>query len=291
MAEHTINEAAQCARTVRTSTVRLVWMVLALLFMSAALALSMEINPHISKHSLYWLGLPVFAIIPLCGRLFVEQVRANRMCCKLNDTFATAHGDPRQHVSSTAIGPLLDMLMSTEMNVKFFTLPAKMLGGLLKSVQEEVVITKNQRNLIHKFVIQERWDRQSFNGPKLSETELHELRPAAIIALAIVGDDSSIIVLERFARRTGDLDLRASALQSITQIRERLQYGPEQLLRPSKFPERPDTLLRAASGDKPQNYDQEQLLRANNATADIQNQKAQQQTGEQATSVSNSVKN
>ena len=143
--------------------------------------------------------------------------------------------------------------------------------------EDEVILIATQRHLLHELVMRGYWHR---NG--LEEAERTALRLPAIRALGLLGNFSSISVLERCARKTTDLALRQSALQSIEEIRERLKYGPEVMLRASQAPEHPEMLLRAVSGDKPQNWDGWQLLRADHADVEPQGEVESQRPGQKA---------
>ena len=268
LVEQMINDVAQRARRLRASFRALLWTLLpcAIILLSAPLIIP-YLAPPLSTILNYWMMRPALPILPVTTWLFVEMARANGLSSKLNAIFAAEHSDARPCVSYSAIGPLLDMLMSGGLNFNFIQVPTVFLGDLLKSVrvEDEVVLTANQRNYLHELMIQGHWHHdwlKVYGGPRMEETVRCKLRPLVIGSLPVLGDLSSIPVLERFARKTNDPDLRQLALQSVEQIRERMKYGPDQMLRASRAPERPDTLLRAVSGDKPQNRNGHQLLRA-----------------------------
>ena len=232
---------------------------------------------------LLWAMLLISPVLPIFVWMNVEWGRAETSYSKLNHIFLTGHSDARQSVSSSAIGSLLEVTMTDGVGLSFLETLAALLVDLLKSVraEEEVVLTANQRHILHELVMPGRWDWcQVREGPGIGEAERRALRTAAVHALAVLGNGSSIPVLERFARKTDDPDLRQTALQSIEQIRERLQYGPAEMLRASRASERPDTLLRAALPDKPHDHDPQQLLRADNATSHPQGKNALSQTAE-----------
>jgi len=100
---------------------------------------------------------------------------------------------------------------------------AALLGALLQSLraEDEVILTKDQRKRLHELVMPGRWDPWFMGaggvGGKYTmvfQTLRHNLRPAAIGALGLLGDSSSIPVLERFARKTDDPDLLSDALRA-----------------------------------------------------------------------------
>ena len=273
--EETINAVARRARTLRTrvrvmACITLSWI---LVTVSSVIIAS----PAFGR----WGMLLGLLILPVFIWINVEEARARSSCRKFSDIFVTGHSDALQSVSSSAIGPLLEVTITGAINGRFLQTPAALLGDLLKTVraEEEVVLSNGQRNLLHELVIRGRWDRIKVHyGIGMEKAVRCELRPSAIRSLSWLGDRSSIPVLERFARKTDDPELRQSALQSIEQIRERLQYGPEQMLRASRSPEHPDTLLRAVSPAKPHDHDPQQLLRADNATSHPQGKSALSQT-------------
>jgi hypothetical protein len=291
--EETIIEMARRARMLHICTRALSWTVLPCLFgITFAVITSVAQHQHAGA-SLFWkMLLPTFPLLSVCIWIAVEAVRTKSVCSKFSDVFTTGRSDALSGVSSSAIGPLLDMLMPGAINADFLPRQVALLGDLLKSVREEedVFLTADQRNQLHELVIVGRWHWFNLHDDRqLGEDERRAVRPSAISALAVLGNRASIPVLERFARKTDDPELHASALHSLEQIRERLQYGPEQMLRASTAPERPDTLLRAFSADKPQSRDPQQLLRADNTDAELQDESAVHQTGGQATPDPNSI--
>ena len=295
LAENTIKEVALQARTLRTCIHALMWTALLCTLMMATAAIeNMSRLQPVSNTLFCRLVLLALPMLPMFGWMAVERRRTNRSCSKFRDTFIDEHNDVQQGLSSSTIGPLLDVTMTGAINGNFLQVPTTLLGDLLKSirVENEVILTNDQRQLLHELVIRGHWDRIKVrDGPGMDEHERCALRPSAIGALALLGNGSSISVLERFARKTDDPELQQSALLSVEQIRERLRSRPEEMLRASRAPERPDTLLRAVSPDKQQATDSQELLRADNAPAELQNTSVRQQTGEQATPVSNRVKN
>jgi len=172
-----------------------------------------------------------------------------------------------QSVSPAGIGPLLEVALSDSVDREFLLGSTGLLVEVLKSVREDtpVLVTSHERSLLHKIVLHGWWDWEEFGraGTRIGETEYRALRSPAVRALGVLGNSASIPVLKRFARKTDDPKLRESALQSIEQIRKRLQDGPEQMLRPSKAPDRPDTLLRPVLPEPSPHQDRQQLLRPN----------------------------
>jgi len=165
-------------------------------------------------------------------------------------------------VSVAEIGPLLEVTLTAARRGGFMNMPEALLVSLLSSLREadEVVLTQEQRGLLHELVIHQMTIRNGVE--KINNIARNEVRPAAISALALLGNRSSLPVLERFARKTRDPELRQAALHSADQIRERMPSDPEQMLRAANAPEHTDTLLHAAA-DKSNDISSQQLLRAN----------------------------
>ena len=286
-ADQTINEAARYMRVYRTFGPE--WNVNGVLLLFAGIASPIIINQMLPERQLeYYIGILVFLPLLLIGvRLKVESIRRKRLDSQFCDIFRADYSELRRNVSSSAIASLLDVITGPRDDNLLPTLMA-LLNDLLKSLKAEdtVVLTNDQRSVLHELVIQGRQDAiPPRSAAELGESERRSLRPSIIGALALLGNASSIPVLERFAETTVDSDLRQTALHSVEQIRERLQYGPEEMLRASRAPERPDTLLRAALPDKPHDHDPQELLRPDNA-AEFQNTSALQQVHEPTMSVS-----
>ena len=272
-AEQRIGKMARRARTIST-----VWKGIAVGMSSFMLILAgcLMLLVHTGDHrpggasEMFWIGLPAFSGLLLCFWVIAEQGRLGESCRSLSDRLTPGHSDFDQSVSASSIGPLLELTLTGSCS----HVPTAMLVDMLQSVrpEEAVVLTADQRRLLHVLVIAGTWDALTMrNGPSLNEEERYALRPPAISALAVLGNSSSIPVLERFIQKTLDLKLRASALQSIEQIRKRAQVRPAEMLRASTAPERPDTLLRAVSPGNPLSCDPQQLLRADSADAESQN--------------------
>jgi hypothetical protein len=169
---------------------------------------------------------------------------------------------------SLPIDSLIDITYMTVSQGMGVTPIVQLLGNQLFSLSREDAVTLSplRRKFLHVLI-----SRNELSVPKWQRTDYHnhrtgiqqELLPAIVYALGFIGDRTSIPVLERFADFTDDPELRQSALNSIEQIRERLKYGPEQMLRASRLPEQADTLLRATTGAQDANSDPDELLRAN----------------------------
>ena len=292
-AEEMIRKVAQNTCTMRSYARGWTWAISLYIFAVLGYGFAVTSGLIVEDRSLTH-GMLVYVFPPmLIVRMVVEYVRESRSHRILREIFRPGCSDVRQNVSSSAISPLLDILSST-IDDNFFSVLIVLLKDLLKSLRAEdaLILTKDQRNILHGLIMPGRQDPGAARSTtELQETERRALRPSVVSALALLGNSSSIPVLERFARKTDDSELRQAALQSITHIRERLLYGPEEMLRASRAPEHPETLLRAVSPDRPQATDSLELLRADNAPADLQSTSVRQQTGEQATPVSNRVKN
>lgn len=180
---------------------------------------------------------------------------------KLTHLLASRQEEIRGNIRSSEIGPLLELILTGAIKGNFYDVPA-LLVSLLSSLraEEEVVLTQEQREALHELVIDPMTIHGSFSTV---EAIRRKVRPAAIRALALLGNRSSLPVLERFARKTHNPELRQAARQSADQIRERMAYEPQQMLRAASAPERTETLLRAAAADKSTDTSSQQLLRAN----------------------------
>jgi hypothetical protein len=185
----------------------------------------------------------------------------------LSVSFTTKQTTVQDSLSSSSIGPMLEVTFLGE-NARCIQPSVALLNRLLKSVDigDAVVLTLNQRGLLHICVTQGHWGWLPLQDGNGLQAERCDLRPAAVSALGVLGDPTSIPILERFARKSKDPDLCASALRSTGQIRERFSYGSEQMLRASVAPQCPDTLLRPAAADKSQDSEPHQLLRADLAS-------------------------
>jgi hypothetical protein len=201
-----------------------------------------QINTDMAYVCAALLLIPVLSAV---GWMVVEQVRLHKAFSELRGIFVPGRRDVRQIAPPSAIGPLLEATLAeaTLLGVwedSEIEGAAELLGALLRSVraEEEVVLTEDQRKRLHELVMPGRWDYwfTGAGGVGGKNTVVlgmlrHKLRPDAIAALAFLGNSSSIPVLERFAGKTDDPQLKQSALQSVEQIRARLQYDPEQRLR------------------------------------------------------------
>jgi len=279
-----IHDVARHARRVRFCIRALCWAT-----MPSVLMIVTELPFRLIDHrpaSTVWLLWTLFSMLPVFPVLVcmvVEQERTHKAWRKFTHLLAPRQGEIkrtwrawnfstdlsasrqeeiRSNISSSEIGPLLEVTLTGARNGSFIDVPSVLLVSLLRSLREEdeVVVTQEQRGLLHEFVLHQMTIR---NGVEKVDIARNEVRPAAISALALLGNRSSIPVLERFARKTHDPALRQAALQSADQIRERMPYDPEQMLRSASAPERTDTLLRAAAADKSLDSSSQQLLRAN----------------------------
>ena len=247
----------------------------------ASLILMFHIVParHFECLAIIFVLIPILLIMVKTGIAWRHEAMTER---KLTKLLRSDYRELRRDVSSGAIAPLL-VVIGCQRNDDLFPTLMALLSDLLKAIQEEdaLDLTKEQRQVLHKLVEPGKQDATvARSAHELGEAERRELRPSIVRALAWLGNASSIPVLERFSEFTDDPELRQSALQSVEQIRARLQYGPEEMLRASRAPERPDTLLRAALPDKPHDHDPQQLLRADNATSHPQGKSALSQTAE-----------
>lgn len=287
--EAAIKALARHARIQHILTQALSWTVVpGLLGMTYAVITGIVWHQHVGTDLFWRVVLPWGPLLSVGMCIAVDRMRKRGVRSKFSAVFATERGDALAGVSSSAIGPLLEMLMPGARNRDLLPVQAALLADLLHSVRatEEVVLTEDQRNVLHELVIVGRWTWFNLHDDKLlDEKERHVVRPSAIHALALFGNRSSIPVLERFARKTDDPALRQAALRSVEQIRERLRYGPAEMLRASRAPEHPETLLRAVSPDKPQARDSQPLLRSDNTDAELLGKNPRQQTEEQAASV------
>ena len=281
-----IHDVARHARRVRFCIRALCWATMppALVIVSAVL-LSLVYHRPPGSVFLFWF-LALFSLLPMFPALVcmvIEQSHTFKTWDRFMHLLAPRQGqikriwrgwelstdlsasnqeEIRGKMSVAEIGPLLEVTLTAARRGGFLNMPAALLVSLLSSLREadEVVLTQEQRGLLHELVIHQMTIR---NGVEIAELALPEVRPAAISALALLGNRSSLPVLERFARKTHDPALRQAALQSADQIRERMPYDPKQMLRAANAPERTETLLRAATADKSTDNSSQQLLRAN----------------------------
>ncbi|MCW3099647.1 MAG: hypothetical protein JWL77_5265 [Chthonomonadaceae bacterium] len=226
-AEETILEAAKHARKMHTLLRGGAWVIMAI---GVATVASIICYPKGFAHSPlfpWFLGATLCTLPLLFYYVYIEQ-SAGASFGKLADLLMPGQNDVRQSVSTSMIGPLLDVMMPGAIHGGFLLALATLLGDLLKSVRpdEGVVLTESQRNLLHELVtpklLRADWLKTSY-GPWIEKDVRSVLRAPAVRGLGVLGNDASIPILERFARKTGDADLRALALQSVEQIRERLQ--------------------------------------------------------------------
>lgn len=271
--EQALKVTARRARALHAVSQALGWSTLPVLLTIAGSMLSSALHLTGNEHLFAWLTLAATPLFLLFLCMMIEMMRASAACRKLRSLFLVVHRPGSRLVSPAAIGPLLDMMQAVEADVNFFEVPVALLGELLESAREEdhVVLSEAQRGVLHRLVIRGRWDREWLkkrSEPVFEKAFDYEARPPAIHALAWLGDRSSIAVLERFAAQTGDVDLRAAALLSTEQIRRRLVYSPEELLRGSSAPNGTAMLLRAARAERP--AEAGELLRANGARASVQ---------------------
>lgn len=247
LTEDIIKDVAQNARTLERSYRGQKWAYVPLgLVMVPSLIVCLTRHHGADITLILWM---LFLLVPpllAIGWMLTVQGRATEACGKLSDLFRDEHSDTRRSLTSADIGPLLDITVAICGNS--LEVPTAMLGDALKAVraEDEVNLTENQRNFLHELVTPKFLHFKLRDGPPMLEKDRGKVRPAVIAALALLGNRTSIPVLERFARKTKDSVLRQSALQSVEQIRERLKYGPDQMLRASRAPQNPGTLLRAA---------------------------------------------
>ncbi len=216
----------------------------------------------------------LFLMIPLlpCLLMVIWAVIASHRLRKAyrqySSVFALEHNQNWQRVSAAAIGPLLEVTLTGMIDGRFVERPISLLFTLLKSVraEDEVNLTPFQLQLLHELVAPGRtnWKRVGSTRHRCENVEAmrREELPTVIGTLGLLGNSSSISLLERFSKMTDEEPLRQVALQSIEQIRERMRYGPEQMLRATGAPQAPETLLRVASADESQGQDPQQLMRA-----------------------------
>ncbi len=258
-----IHELAHQARQVRLCMRTMDWMKMPFVLMLAYALLFCQIDDR--PASTGWMLSVLFSTL-LTSLMFVwmyvEQRRTLKAWRKLRHILASRQEEIRGNIRFSEIGNLLEVTVTGARKGSFVDVPAALLGSLLRSLraEDEVVLTQDQRELLHELVIPRKTIR---NGGQIVDIARNEVRTAATIALALLGNRSSLPVLERFARKTDDPALRKAALQSADQIRERMPYDPKQMLRAASAPERTDMLLRAVAADKSTDNSSQQLLRAN----------------------------
>jgi hypothetical protein len=210
-------------------------------------------------------ALAALSLVPVA----ISHTRLHQMTKALK-RFQTSDNEFLRKMPPSTIGMLLEITVWGA-RAQIDTSPTdRWLAALLNSItsEDEVYLTEQQRTLLHELVVPKYWEYGLDRYPikaKIFQRLYFEVRPVAIEALGILGNRSSIRVLEKFAQTTDYPTLRQFAFRSIEQIQERLQYGSEQMLRASRHPqqaEQPDTLLRATSNMPNSVADPDQLLRA-----------------------------
>jgi len=199
----------------------------------------------------------------------------------LRGIFVPGRENAREVAPPSAIGPLLEGTIAEAAIVGMseadgLMVATALLTALLQSLrpEDEVVLTLHQRERLHEIIMppkKELWFGTGGVGGKNSVAVRNlrdRLRPTVVGAMGMLGNSSSIPLLERFAATTQNSDLRASALHALELVRERVRYGPEQMLRASETPKSPDILLRAAEPDRAQQSESQQLLRAGSAVSE-----------------------
>jgi len=258
-----IHDIARHARRLRLCVRRLYWTMMPFVLMIGYITLFSLVDHR--PASTIGLFLAIFAAVPMFSMfvwMIVEQQRAGKSCTTFTELLTSRQEEIKGNLSPSEIGPLLEVTMTGAINGNFIEVPAALLGSLLSTcrAEDEIVLTQEQRGLLHELVIHHL---RISDGAGMIESTRRKVRPAAISALALLGNRSSLPVLERFARKTDNPALRQAALHSADQIRERMPYDPKQMLRAANAPERTETLLRAATADKSTDNSSQQLLRAN----------------------------
>lgn len=235
--EETIDKVAQHARSLHTCMRRLMWAGLpAVLLMVAVTLVNAGSHRSFSDAQFLWMGILLLPVVPLFVWMIVEQSRLRKAFRGLGDAFPSGPRDVRQIASPSSIGPLLEGTLAaatiiTAWDHKDIDSATALLGALLQSVgaEDKVVLTEDQRKRLEELVLPGRgdsWFKGTGGVGGKSTVTLQTLRgvlcPAAVGALGFLGDPSSVPVLERFAGKTKNVDLRALALQSVEQIRKRL---------------------------------------------------------------------
>ncbi|MCW3054606.1 MAG: hypothetical protein JWN14_3776 [Chthonomonadales bacterium] len=283
-----INRAAACAQAMRRPAQWLAWG--AALYVGGTVgivALTLLVQALSGQPTDKGIPLlPVLCVQPLmlpclvvAGWYWKEAERLRSAFRELKGIFVPEQNDPRQIAPPSAIGPLLEATLAEATLLgmwqeKELASATALLDALLRSVREEdaVILTDFQRQRLHEIVItrgRDNWFLGS-GGVGGKNTVIianlrGKLRPAAITALGVLGNSSSLPTLERFAKTTQNATLRASSLLSIEQIQKRLRYGSEQMLRAAGTPANPETLLRPTTTEDTQTPVQE-LLRPKDPT-------------------------
>lgn len=209
-------------------------------------------------------GIGLFALFLPAPWLFVTLTRWAQRSGELDLLLSEDGSDVDTRLSPTMIGPLLE-IVGGEVGVQSnFRMPLATLRSLLLTVREEdsVMLTPKQRKYLHTLT-QERFRHIDYPPSDVHLREASgDLCMAAVSALGVLGNSASIPMLERFARKTNRPEFQAATRRSIEQIRGRMHYGSEQLLRAGAAPEPPNTLLRTVSTVSLPDSHPEQLLRA-----------------------------
>jgi len=217
--------------------------------------------------------LLILPCLVISSRYWKEERLLRKAFRELKGIFVPGQNAPPQIATPAVIGPLLEATLAEATLLGVWqedelASAGALLDALLQSIREEdaVILTNFQRQRLHEIVLlrgRDNWFLEHVKGNTVALANLRgKLRPAAIAALGVLGNSSSLPILRRFAKTTQNESLRAAALHSIAQIQERLRYGPEQMLRATGKPENPETLLRPTLGEDTKTPSQE-LLRPN----------------------------
>ena len=232
--EETINEMGQRARDLQARMRTLLWAIVPLGLVGAGIALVNTISHHgLGDAEFVLMGLLALPALGALVWMVVAQGRLLKSFQGLRGSFVPGPSDVRKVASPSAIGPLLEATLAAATITSAWDHSAidaatALLDALLQSVRpdDKVVLTEDQRNRLQELVLPGRGDFMFKGaggvGGKTTvalQTLRGNLGPAAVRGLGVLGDLTSVPVLERFARTTRDDTLRQSALHSIEQIR------------------------------------------------------------------------
>jgi len=273
-----INRVLECARATRVPARWALltgggWLVLTLITLLIKMLVESFTGQQSDNALVFLYEAPL--LIPFLGVgcwWMVEQGRLHEAFYSLRHIFVPGRQSAREIASPDVIGPLLEVILAEAgavgtLEADVLVSPTELLKALMRSLrpEDDVILTHSQRAQLHEIVLPTLGQQFLGNGAKnavVIQNLRNKLRPAAVNALGVLGDSFSIPLLERFAATTQNAEMRASALHSLEQIRERVRSGPEQLLRAGDVPQRPDTLLRPVVSDGTPQSDPQQLLRA-----------------------------
>lgn len=236
--EETIKDLGQRALDLQARMRTLMWATLPLgIVFVGVFLLNASLHQGTNNVEFILMGLAALPAIGAMVMMVVAQGRLSKAFKGLHYTSSPSLDDVRQFAPPSAIGPLLEgtlaaATITSAWDHRAIDSATALLNALLQSVrpEDQVVLTSDQRQRLQDLVLPGRGDSMLKGAGGVggkSTVALQNLRnalcTAAVGALGVLGDLSSIPLLERFAGQTRDGDLKQSALRSVEQIRARQQ--------------------------------------------------------------------